>query len=499
MTSFKHLIGFLAISLIAAACSQPERITVDEDPEAVATGDTTGDAQSQASFQQLHIGELNPIRSLDPLFAENAASLRAVQLIYEGLVQFDEEGEISPGLAHNWSVSEDSLSYEFYLRPETYYHNSQVFSTGTGRRVTPEDVEFIFERMASSNVPPQAAQLFMNIEGFDPYFQEQRHVYNPQNRQINDITGIETPNDSTVTFRLKNPDPEFPQKMATPFAVIYPQEAVTGSSSITPVGAGPFAFTQVTSDSTLVLSKFQEYYLADQVALNRIDIHVDNSEMSLAQSMETQGLHVIPQLGPQLLVNMLGENRQLTDEYAEQFNLQSPGGSTQYNVRYNPKADLSESAARRLSQYMNADTSSYFNQFSGSVIQPDTSIAQSDTSVSAVSPSGDAQLRQQEIYTSYSDDPFIQSFLGSLSNGLSRQNISLHMMEVRAPTQETAFIFTTDYPLLPKSQWSNYSRLFSFSVDQIALQQSNIEGLSFNQYPWWFDLRDVSLSSTATN
>lgn len=486
MTLFKQLLGILLIIGLAAACKQPETIVVDEDPQAASSGDTTAAAQAQTRFQQLNVGEYLPIRTLDPLFSENAAAMRAVQLIYEGLVRFNAQGEVVPGLAFNWSVGKDSLKYEFYLRPEIYYHDSQVFSTGTGRRVMPDDVEFVFKRMASLNVPPQAARMFMNIEGFEPYFQEQRHIYNPQNRQIEDITGIQTPNDSTIVFQLKEADPDFPQKLATPLAAIYPREAVTGNSSITPVGAGPFAFTQVTSDSTLVLSRFQEYYAADEISLNRIDIQVNSSETLMGKAMNNGDLHLIPQLGPKLMVNLINENGQLKEEYQDQYQLTHPGGSISYALRYNPEADLSLSAARALTADPSTDTTSYFTQFPANLVKVDTT--GNAPSVAEELPTG-----QQEFYTTYSEDPYIQTFLGNLSTQFSNQGLSLQMLNIRAPTTRTPFLFTNDFPLIPNRQWHDFPKLFGFTVDQVTLQQQNIEGLSFNRYPWWFDVRGVTV------
>src|SRR5699024_3035033 len=151
-------------------------------------------------FQKLVIGELNAIRSFDPLFANNASEMRAVQLIYEGLVRFDENGEAVPGIARSWLVNDDSTRYEFNLRRGIFYHNSDIFSTGTGRRLVADDVKFAFERMAKVDVPPQAARLFMNITGFEPFYQEQHFVFDPQFRRFKGVSGIKTPDENTVIF-----------------------------------------------------------------------------------------------------------------------------------------------------------------------------------------------------------------------------------------------------------------------------------------------------------
>ncbi len=196
------LLALVLFFITLAGCKQPETIVIDDDPTAAAPSDTTADEPSAeaADFQQLVIGEYNSIPSLDPLFADNAASMRAIQLVYEGLVRLDAEGSVVPGMAESWEVSDDSLTYTFQLRNNIYYHDSESFSTGTGRRMSSGDVKFVFERMAQPGVPPTAAQLFMDIKGFDPYFHEQQNVYLPGQRKLEGISGIQTPGENSVVF-----------------------------------------------------------------------------------------------------------------------------------------------------------------------------------------------------------------------------------------------------------------------------------------------------------
>ena len=49
---------------------------------------------------------------------------------------------MGPSLAEAWSESEDSLTYEFKLRPNLKFHN--------GDPVTAEDVKFSYERYKGS-------------------------------------------------------------------------------------------------------------------------------------------------------------------------------------------------------------------------------------------------------------------------------------------------------------------------------------------------------------
>lgn len=466
-------------------CSQPETVVIDEDPKPTAPADTADNASvEEASFRNMIIGEYTPITSLDPLFVDNTAEMRAVQLLYEGLVRLDDTGSPVPGMAKSWEVGNDSLEYTFQLRTDVFYHDSNAFSTGTGRKMAAEDVKFIFERMARAGVPPTAAHMFMDIRGFDPYFSEQREVYHPSNRKLTGISGIQTPNDSTVVFKLVNQDSQFLEKLATPLAVVYPREAVDQpNESFAPVGTGPFEFSSQQSDSTLIFSDFEDYYAASEIQINRVDIVPIASESELFKAMSAGNIYLIPQLGPQLMKELINDDGELSSSYAERYTLQNSDGQIEYVLRYNPNANLTSDDANVISQ-LAADLT-YFDQFYNGLVaaQP---INDTTTTSSPDLP--------DQIFAVFSDDPFIKTYLGNLSETLRNQyDTQLQMMDIRAPSRDTGLLFTKSFPLIPDSQWNNYKELFRFEVQHLALQRSEIENLEFNSFPWWFDIRGVTL------
>lgn len=146
--------------------SKPDTTLSETEPQ------TTG-----TTFQAITIGENQPIYSLDPLFATTQSEMRAIQLVYEGLVRFNSRGKIVPAIAKNWTISNNHTRFSFILKDDVYYQNSSVFASGRGRKLKPGDIKKVFKRMASAGVPPRAAKLFMNIRGFEPYFKEQHNIY----------------------------------------------------------------------------------------------------------------------------------------------------------------------------------------------------------------------------------------------------------------------------------------------------------------------------------
>ena len=107
-------------------------------PYAVVMGVT----QASAATTTLNIVSAEPSSGFDPAIAKTQASLRVMELIYDGLVDYDAAGVIVPGIAESWKSSNGGLTLTFKIR------SNAKFSDGSA--ITPEDVVFSLERAAAS-------------------------------------------------------------------------------------------------------------------------------------------------------------------------------------------------------------------------------------------------------------------------------------------------------------------------------------------------------------
>ncbi len=490
-TVFRHPFLLLAaILMLFASCKQPETIVVTESPRTGTRTDTAAQqspAPGTATFRQLNIGEINRIPSMDPLFADNTSAMRTLQLVYEGLVRYNQNGGIEPGLAKSWTVNSDSLSYRFNLRTDAFYHDSDVFSTGTGRKMVAGDVRFVFERMAKLTVPKEAARLFMGIRDFESYYREQHYVLNPADRQLKSVSGIQTPNDSTVVFNLREKDPNFLQKLASPYALIYPKEAARdgGPGSFAAVGTGPFTLSRQRGDSVFVFGRNQDYYIDGQPKLNRVDVIVKQNESHLFRDLASGQIHFIPELGPQTAEGILNENGELEVSYRNRFELGLPGGSSLHTLHYNTEAPLTTAQAMRIPALV--DSSFTFSNIPGNLVNLETYSSSSDT-VAGSLPS--------TIYTAYTSDNFSKLFFAELNRRLNKENVNLRMLTIRTPTRETSLYFTHFIPMYEGHNRTDglvTDALIDFQVFRTALQIDSIEGLPYNDILWWMDLRTATL------
>ena len=84
--------------------------------------------------------------SLNPLLSDPYPVDREINnLIFDGLVRYNEKGQLEPALAREWTVSEDGLTFTFILEDGVTWHD--------GRPVTTADVAFTYGLMQDEDFP----------------------------------------------------------------------------------------------------------------------------------------------------------------------------------------------------------------------------------------------------------------------------------------------------------------------------------------------------------
>ena len=141
-------------------------------------------------------------------------------------------GELAAhSLAESWSATEDGMSYSFVLRDGVTFHN--------GAKVTAEDVKFSFERYRG------AAKGTLHDR----------------------VASVEIPDARHVTFRLKNPWPDFLTFYASTTGAgwivpkTYVEKVGDDGFKKAPIGAGPYKFVSFTPGVELVLEAYEGYWL----------------------------------------------------------------------------------------------------------------------------------------------------------------------------------------------------------------------------------------------
>ncbi len=101
-------------------------------------------------------GETMEPGSLDPHKASTVTEQRVLDELYEGLVVYDGEGKLRPGVAQSWEVSDDQLVYTFHLRPDARWSD--------GSPVTADDFAFALRRLMDPKTGAQYASILYTLK-----------------------------------------------------------------------------------------------------------------------------------------------------------------------------------------------------------------------------------------------------------------------------------------------------------------------------------------------
>lgn len=186
----------------------------------------------------LVVGQIAEPASLDPQVSTAANDFRIAVNIYDGLVR-NTPGtlEIEPALATDWTISDDGLEYTFNLRQGVSFHDGTPFNA--------EAVKFNFDRMLDEAHP------FASTGPFPLAF------------FFSSVESVDVVDDMTVKFTLNEAFAPFMSNLASPTGLIVSPAAVEASVADygrNPVGTGPFKFEEWQSNTSVVVSRNEDYW-----------------------------------------------------------------------------------------------------------------------------------------------------------------------------------------------------------------------------------------------
>lgn len=205
----------------------------------------------QESRQVFRFNELGDVTSLDPAMSGSFENNWAVNQIFNGLVEMDNELNVQPCIATRWNISDDGLTYTFTLRQDVYFHDDPQFPSGKGRKVTANDFVFSFQRLFNRRTSNAAS--LADIIDYEPMEEGQ--------------DGIMALSDSTLSIKLKRPFKPFLSILTMKYFSVVPSEVVKfygdGFKSH-PIGTGPFKLKTWLEDTRLDLERNPNYFKKDE-------------------------------------------------------------------------------------------------------------------------------------------------------------------------------------------------------------------------------------------
>ena len=214
-------------------------------------------------------GILGSYTDANPVYATGQVDQAVSQLIFAGLLKYNDQNQLVGDLADSWQPQDDGLQYVVHLRPHLIWQD--------GQPLTANDVVFTYHVIQNPD------------------------AQSPLNASWQGVTVTATDN-QTVVFSLPNPLASFPYSLTTG---IIPQHLLANVpmdqmrsvafNTTRPVGAGPFALkdlevtgdTPQTREEQVQLQPFVGYY-AGKPKLDSFVVHAFASQQRMLRSFNGQ-------------------------------------------------------------------------------------------------------------------------------------------------------------------------------------------------------------------
>ena len=172
--------------------------------------------QAAPSGQIILARTMSELTTLHPQLERFTSALAISYHVNEGLVKFAPTFELVPGLASEWTVSDDQLTFTFKLREGVMWHDGQPF--------TSKDVKFTIDT-AGSDASQSPAQGTVKTY----------------------ISSVETPDDNTVVITLTQPYSPLLTVLAEQLTIL-PEHLLASNPyddafGAKPTGTGPYKVT----------------------------------------------------------------------------------------------------------------------------------------------------------------------------------------------------------------------------------------------------------------
>ncbi|PYE85400.1 peptide ABC transporter substrate-binding protein [Pseudoroseicyclus aestuarii] len=229
---------------------------------------TGPNGETLAENQTFTYRVLDEFPSIDPNLIEDVEGSNIGRNLFEGLMNQDETGEVVPGVATGYEVSDDGLTYTFTLRDDARWSN--------GEPVTASDFVYSWQRAAD---PATASEYqwymgLMQIENVDAVIAGDM---DPSE------LGVEATDDHTLTVTLSQPLPYFAQMVTHTTTFPVPQATIEefGDSWTQPgnmVSNGAYVLADRVAQEYITLEKNPEYWDADNVYITEVTALIINDE-----------------------------------------------------------------------------------------------------------------------------------------------------------------------------------------------------------------------------
>lgn len=266
---FLFLLTLILVLLLSACSGNDEAGNTGEGGEA-----SEGDKQGGT----LVYGRGADSVGLDPINVTDGESIRVTHNVFETLLEYDQNLELQPKLATEYSSSEDGLTWTFKLREGVKFHDGTDFNA--------EAVVFNFDRWMDPENPYH--------QGDFPYYPFLYGGFKGDENHL--IEHVKATGDHELEIKLKRKTAPFLSYLAiSMFGIASPAaiEKYGDTLNENPVGTGPFMFEEWSRNNTITLAKNPEYWMEGKPYLDKVIFQVIPENTARLNALQTGEIDVL--------------------------------------------------------------------------------------------------------------------------------------------------------------------------------------------------------------
>lgn len=190
---------------------------------AIALSGCSSDKTAGDDSSKITIGIPQDIDGLDPHYATGAGTKEVLFNLFEGLVKPDENGNLNPAVASEYTISDDNKVYTFTLRDGIKFHD--------GSNVTVEDIKYSIERNAGTDGSEPLISSYSNIDS------------------------VNIVDDKHVEVVLKEGDSDFLTQLTV---AIIPASNTDPATNV--IGTGPYKYVSSSPQENFIMTRYDDYW-----------------------------------------------------------------------------------------------------------------------------------------------------------------------------------------------------------------------------------------------
>lgn len=246
------------------------------------TSQSGGDTSTAAEYYNVYISA-DPT-SMDISRVSDSYSSTIINNVMEGLVRLGESDgnyAMMPGDAQTWELSEDGMVWTFHLGDNKW---------SDGEPVTAQDYVYSLQRSVDPATGCPNEWFPYPIAGYDEIRDNGASV---------DTLGVKAIDEKTLEITLAFPMPSFLEMLSG--TIYYPlrQDKVEeygeqyGTEPEYTVFNGPYTMTEWTHNSKIVLTKNENYWDAENISIETVNISVLSDSITIYNAFETGDLDYV--------------------------------------------------------------------------------------------------------------------------------------------------------------------------------------------------------------